>query len=141
MLGPLLRSPHLGWIEKTASVIELTMPTMTSLIFAYLLLSCLTYSSLRDVLERREYVLAFVIGFCQSIATLAARDAGCESLPPVHAPLAVRTEFSLPTLLRDVEAGSGPQGWSGEVGTNALKSAVKIVRFPRRPPIRIARNR
>ncbi|MGP0067892.1 MAG: glycosyltransferase family 2 protein [Isosphaeraceae bacterium] len=71
MLGPLLRSPHLGWIEKTASVIELTMPTMTSLIFAYLLLSCLTYSSLRDVLERREYVLAFVIGFCQSIATLA----------------------------------------------------------------------
>jgi cellulose synthase/poly-beta-1,6-N-acetylglucosamine synthase-like glycosyltransferase len=71
MLGPLLRSTHLGWIEKTASVIELTIPTTTALICAYLILSLLAYLRIGDVLHRRDYALAFVIGSCQSIATLA----------------------------------------------------------------------
>ncbi len=35
-LPPLLRSPHLGLLEKFASVLELTMPPMVMLIFYYL---------------------------------------------------------------------------------------------------------
>lgn len=32
MLGPLVRSKHLGWIEKMAAMIELTMPTTVALV-------------------------------------------------------------------------------------------------------------
>ena len=38
MLCPLLRSSHLGWIEKTAAVIELMMPATITLVAAYLIL-------------------------------------------------------------------------------------------------------
>ena len=71
MLGPLLRSTHLGWVEKVASAIELTMPTMISLSCVYLLLSLLAYLRLQSMLERQEYALVFVIGLCQSVAILA----------------------------------------------------------------------
>jgi cellulose synthase/poly-beta-1,6-N-acetylglucosamine synthase-like glycosyltransferase len=71
MLGPLLRSTHLGWTEKMASVIELTMPATTSLICAYVLLSLLAYLRIWDMLGRREYAPVFVIGLCHSVATLA----------------------------------------------------------------------
>ena len=71
LLGPLLRSTHLGWIEKTASVIELTMPTTTSILGIYLILSLLAYFRLGEVLGRQDYVLFFVIGLYCSVATLA----------------------------------------------------------------------
>jgi cellulose synthase/poly-beta-1,6-N-acetylglucosamine synthase-like glycosyltransferase len=70
MLGPLLRSIHLGWIEKTASVIELTMPTTISLIGLYLLLSLWTFFRVPDVLARHGYGLVFLIALSHLVATL-----------------------------------------------------------------------
>lgn len=71
MLVPLLRSAHLGWIEKAVSVVELTMPPETSLVFVFLLQSVLVFLRVPDVLARQSYGLLFLIGFSYSVATLA----------------------------------------------------------------------
>jgi cellulose synthase/poly-beta-1,6-N-acetylglucosamine synthase-like glycosyltransferase len=71
MLGPLLRSAHLGWKEKAASVIELTMPTMVSLCGVFLVLSLLALIRMPDIFAQQEILLASLIGLPLSIAFLA----------------------------------------------------------------------
>jgi hypothetical protein len=71
MLAPLLGSPHLRPLEKILAAIELTMPTMVSLIGIFLLLSCVTCCRLPAMLAGREYLFATLIGVSATIALLA----------------------------------------------------------------------
>ena len=70
-LGPLLRSSHLGWIEKTAAVIELTMPSMITLGASYLVLVVCAALRLPDLAASKEYLLIYFIAFGLTIASLA----------------------------------------------------------------------
>jgi cellulose synthase/poly-beta-1,6-N-acetylglucosamine synthase-like glycosyltransferase len=71
MLGPLLRSPHLGWNQKTAAVIELTMPAMVTLVAAYLILVISAILRARVLAATQEYFFLYSIAFCLAIASLA----------------------------------------------------------------------
>lgn len=46
MLGPVFRSRKLSWIEKVPSAIELTMPTMVTLLTEFIALSCLNLGAI-----------------------------------------------------------------------------------------------
>ena len=46
MLGPVFRSRKLSWIEKVPSTIELTMPTMVTLLTEFIALSCLNLAAI-----------------------------------------------------------------------------------------------
>jgi cellulose synthase/poly-beta-1,6-N-acetylglucosamine synthase-like glycosyltransferase len=70
-LGPLLRSSHLGWIEKTAAVIELTMPSMITLGASYLVLVVTAILRLPDLAASKEYLLFYFMAFCLTVASLA----------------------------------------------------------------------
>ena len=79
MLGPLLRSSHLAWYEKTAAVVELTMPAMVTLVVAYLFLIVCAILRLPTLAATREYFLFYSAAFCLSIASLAL---GLQALCP-----------------------------------------------------------
>ena len=79
MLGPLLRSSHLGWIEKTAAIIELTIPATTTLVAAYLLLIVSAILRLLDLTASKEYLLFYFLAFCLGMASLAL---GLQALSP-----------------------------------------------------------
>jgi cellulose synthase/poly-beta-1,6-N-acetylglucosamine synthase-like glycosyltransferase len=67
----LLKSPRLGWVQKTAAVIELTMPTMVVLSFCYFVLFVVNSLYIRATLSHSEYILgAFLIVF-NVVATIA----------------------------------------------------------------------
>jgi cellulose synthase/poly-beta-1,6-N-acetylglucosamine synthase-like glycosyltransferase len=69
-LGPLLRSPHLGWFEKAACVIELTMPTAVFLIGLYFLLTLGPILYFADLLARQSLLLIASMALFQAVATL-----------------------------------------------------------------------
>ena len=79
MLGPLLRSSHLGWNEKAAAVLELMMPAMVTLVAAYLLLIVGAIFRLPALAATQEYFLFYSIAFCLTIASLAL---GLQALCP-----------------------------------------------------------
>ena len=70
MLGPLLRSSHLGWIAKTAAAIELTMPATTTLAAAYLLLVAGATLRLPHISTTNEHFLFYFVAFCLTMASL-----------------------------------------------------------------------
>ncbi len=71
MLGPLLRSSHLGWFEKGAAVIELTMPATLTLFATYLVLIVIASVRLPDLLVRNEYFFFYSNASCLAVATVA----------------------------------------------------------------------
>jgi cellulose synthase/poly-beta-1,6-N-acetylglucosamine synthase-like glycosyltransferase len=71
MLGPLLRTPHLGPVEKIAALIELTMPTAGSLGVAYLFLSLLVAARSPGMLDRCGPTFLTLMGLGHATATLA----------------------------------------------------------------------
>jgi len=71
MFGPLLTSPRLPWREKIAGAIELTMPTISFLFCAYLLLTLSTVITLLDTNAQRNHpFLCYLIGFCYLFTSL-----------------------------------------------------------------------
>ena len=70
LLGPLLRSPHLDWIQKAAAVVELTMQPAIHLVFVYLVLSVLLVWRLPRMIDQGEYWLLAFVGTTHAIATL-----------------------------------------------------------------------
>ena len=79
MLRPLLRSSHLGWIEKTAAVIELMMPATITLVVAYLILIVSAILRLPGLTESKENLLFYFLAFCLTVASLAL---GLQALSP-----------------------------------------------------------
>ena len=71
MIGPLLRSTQLGWLEKMAAFIELTMPSGTSMFWLYLLLASLACVRGPYILERHEFGLLITIVISLVIATFS----------------------------------------------------------------------
>ena len=71
MLWPLLRSPHIGPVEKLASLVELTMPATVSLCIAYFLLTLVVCIRLPILLSYRGYEYLALLGSLHAIATLA----------------------------------------------------------------------
>jgi cellulose synthase/poly-beta-1,6-N-acetylglucosamine synthase-like glycosyltransferase len=71
MLGPLLRSPHLGWLEKLAAVLELTMQPMSELIIIYTGLSLLLCLAIPGIYASHHYRLLTLLYIAETIATLA----------------------------------------------------------------------
>ena len=71
MLWPLLRSPHMGPVEKLASLVELTMPATVSLCIVYFLLTLVVCIRLPILLSYRGYEYLAVLGSLHAIATLA----------------------------------------------------------------------
>jgi cellulose synthase/poly-beta-1,6-N-acetylglucosamine synthase-like glycosyltransferase len=70
MLGPVLRTPNLGWIEKTAAAVELTMPTIVTLTSAYLLLTLILIFRAPEILIRQGSLVIGLIGLSHSAAIL-----------------------------------------------------------------------
>jgi len=71
MLGPLLYSPRLSWLEKLAGAIELTMPTISFLFCSYLLLTLITLITLPEFHQlRNQPYFWWAIGFCSAFSTL-----------------------------------------------------------------------
>jgi cellulose synthase/poly-beta-1,6-N-acetylglucosamine synthase-like glycosyltransferase len=71
MFGPLVRSPHLGFLEKTAAVVELVAQPVVNVIGIYLLASVLAVLAFPGMLRDQAYgVLAFVCA-AHAITTVA----------------------------------------------------------------------
>jgi cellulose synthase/poly-beta-1,6-N-acetylglucosamine synthase-like glycosyltransferase len=70
MLGPLLKSPRLGWKEKIVAAVELTMPTISTLLCSYLVLTTLAVISLfwHDA-RSNPTLFQYSIGFCLAVTT------------------------------------------------------------------------
>jgi len=71
MLGPLLSSPHLGWLEKAAAVVELTSQPTSHLIGMYFALSLLTFYAIPNMVVHNESLFLLFICISHAIATLA----------------------------------------------------------------------
>jgi cellulose synthase/poly-beta-1,6-N-acetylglucosamine synthase-like glycosyltransferase len=70
MLGPLLKSPGLGWPEKILAAVELTMPTISTLLCSYLMLTILAVISLLWHDGQSNLTLfQYMIGFCLAVTT------------------------------------------------------------------------
>jgi cellulose synthase/poly-beta-1,6-N-acetylglucosamine synthase-like glycosyltransferase len=69
--APLLNSRHLGWLEKTAALIELTAPPMINLIIIYIVLSALLLFAVPAMLEAHAWILLAFVCVSHTIATLA----------------------------------------------------------------------
>lgn len=70
-LLPLLKSPQLGWLQKTAAVLELTMPTMVLLAFCYLVLFVVNSLYIHVTLSQSEYLLGTSLIAFNVVATIA----------------------------------------------------------------------
>jgi hypothetical protein len=71
LFRPLLFSGHLGPMERIASLVALTMPTVASLSAAYLALSLIVALRFPIMRSSRGYGYLIAIGTCHAIATLA----------------------------------------------------------------------
>jgi len=71
MLGPLLRSPHLGWVQKAAAVVELTTQPTIHIICLLLLLSIIDVYTIPKMITYHNYVALAFICIAHTIATLA----------------------------------------------------------------------
>ena len=71
MLAPLIRSPHLGWLDKVASAIELTMPPGTSMLASFGVLSLLGIVRIPVMLDSQKYGLIAISVVSLSVAILA----------------------------------------------------------------------
>jgi hypothetical protein len=58
VLGPPLKSCRLGLVQKSAAVLELTMPTLTSLTFSYLVLFTLNLDCIISLSRKVNIILA-----------------------------------------------------------------------------------
>jgi len=115
MLGPLLRSSHLGWIERIAAIIELTIPATITLVAAYVLLLVSAILRLPDLAASREYLLFYFIFFSLTLASLAL---GLHAISPFLLGLLpwrfANSLFYLPyfALWKTLVSLQGhPQGW------------------------------
>src|SRR5262249_10775836 len=71
MFGPLLRSPHLGWLEKTAALIELVAHPVINTICIYLLLSVLLVFAIPGMINDHAYILLSFVCLAHAIATVS----------------------------------------------------------------------
>jgi cellulose synthase/poly-beta-1,6-N-acetylglucosamine synthase-like glycosyltransferase len=71
MFGPLVRSPHLGWRQKVADVVELTAPPIGQIAAVYLILTALAAFAIPGMISHREYLALALIGVLHLIATSA----------------------------------------------------------------------
>lgn len=71
MLGPLLRCPHLGWLQKAAAVVELTSQPTSYIVLWYLIMSLLAAVAIPRMVTDNQYHLIIFICVSHSIATLA----------------------------------------------------------------------
>ena len=71
MLAPLLRSPHLGWVEKSVAVIELRCRTVIHLLCIYGLLTLGFFWLMPGMIREHNYAFLVLGGLFQTIATFA----------------------------------------------------------------------
>ena len=61
LLGPLLKSPHLGWLQKTADAIELASPPTSHIVLGYFILSGLAAFAIPRMMANEQfYALASI---------------------------------------------------------------------------------
>jgi cellulose synthase/poly-beta-1,6-N-acetylglucosamine synthase-like glycosyltransferase len=70
MLGPLLRSPHLGWLQKAADLVELTSPPTSQIALIYVMLTLLAAFALPGMVAAQQFIPLTLICVLHSIATL-----------------------------------------------------------------------
>jgi cellulose synthase/poly-beta-1,6-N-acetylglucosamine synthase-like glycosyltransferase len=70
-LLPLLRSSRLGWIQKAAAVVELTMPSMVPLTCCYLVLMVLNSWYIQITLSQSDYTFSTCLIAFNVVATVA----------------------------------------------------------------------
>ena len=71
MLVPLLRSSHLGWLEKAAAVVELRMPTALKLVSIYAIMTIVGVLCLPDLAANENRYLLFFIVLFHTVASLS----------------------------------------------------------------------
>jgi cellulose synthase/poly-beta-1,6-N-acetylglucosamine synthase-like glycosyltransferase len=70
MLGPLLHSPHLGWLHKAAAVVELASPPTSHIVLVYLMLSGLAAFAIPGMIENGRFYAIASICALHFVATL-----------------------------------------------------------------------
>jgi cellulose synthase/poly-beta-1,6-N-acetylglucosamine synthase-like glycosyltransferase len=71
MFGPLLRSPHLGWLEKTAALVELIAQPTINIVCLYVLVSVLSLFAIPGMVRDHEYTILLFIAVSHALATVA----------------------------------------------------------------------
>ena len=109
MLGPLIRSPHLGWLHKAAAGWSLASPPTSHIVLVYLMLSGLAAFAIPGMIENGRFYAIASICALHFVATLALM---IHALSPLDftASVAVRTEPGVFPLLCLLEADGPVQG-------------------------------
>ncbi len=70
LLGPLLKSPHLGWRQKTLDAIELASPPTSHLVLVYFILTGLAAFAIRGMIANSQFFALASICTLHFFATL-----------------------------------------------------------------------
>jgi hypothetical protein len=115
MLGPVLRSRHLSWLQKAAAVGELTSQPTSHVVLIYLVLCAAAAFAIPDTIAFKRYALFTFIIISHAIATLALTIHALSPfivslLPWRFAPYLIFFPYYVLWRLV-VLANSGPRSW------------------------------